>query len=53
MAVARKQQMVAVIDGEIGLRVEIGSAAPAGLLRGLVHMHLVVRVRQTDGGREA
>ena len=39
MAVARQQQMIAVVDGEIGRGVEIGAAAAAGLLRGLVDVH--------------
>src|SRR5260370_1058691 len=41
MTIAGQQQMVAVIDGEIGRRIEIGAAAPARLLRRLVQMHLV------------
>ena len=53
MTVAREQQMIAVIDGEIGRRIEIGPAAPARLLRGLVQMHLVICICQANGGREA
>ena len=36
--VARQQQMIAVVDGEIGRGIEIGAAAAAGLLRRLVDM---------------
>ena len=43
MAVARQQQMIAVVDGEVGRGVEIGAAAAAGLLRRLVDMHPVIR----------
>ena len=53
VAVARQQQMIAVVDGEVGRGVEIGAAAAAGLLRRLVDMHLVIRVGQPDGGGEA
>ena len=53
MAVAGQQQMVAVVDGEIGGRVEIGAATAAGLLRGLVDMHPVIGVGQPNGRREA
>ena len=53
MAVAGQQQMVAVVDGEIGGRVEIGPATAAGLLRGLVDMHPVIGVGQPHGRREA
>ena len=53
MAVARQQQMVAVVDGEIGRGVEIGAAAAAGLLRRLVDMHVVIGVREPNGRREA
>jgi hypothetical protein len=45
--------MVAVIDGEVGGRIEIGPATAAGLLRGLVDMHLEIRIGQPNGGREA
>ena len=51
VAVAREQQMIAVVDGQIGGGVEIGPAAAAGLLRRLVDMHLIIRVRQPNGGR--
>ena len=50
MAVAGQQQMVAVVDGEVGGRVEIGPAAAAGLLRGLMDMHPVIGVGQPHGG---
>ena len=53
VTIARQQQMIAVVDGEVGRRVEIGPAAAAGLLRGLVDMHLEIRIRQPDGGRKA
>ena len=53
MAVAGQQQMIAVVDGEIGGGVEIGPAAAAGRLRGLVDVHPVIGVGQPDGGGEA
>jgi hypothetical protein len=53
VAVAREQQVIAVVDGQVGGGVEIGPAAAAGLLRGLVDMHRKIRVRQPNGGREA
>ena len=53
MTVARQQQMIAVVDGEIGRRVEIGTAASARLLRRLVHLHLVARIREPHGGGKA
>ena len=53
MAVAREQQMIAVVDGEVGRGVEIGPAAATGLLRGLVDMHLVIRIGEPHGGRQA
>ena len=53
MAVAGQQQMVAVVDGEIGGRVEIGPAAATGLLRSLVDMHPVIGVGEPYGRREA
>jgi len=49
MTVAREQQVIAIVDGEIGRRVEIGPAAAAGLLRGLVDMHPIIRIRQPHG----
>jgi hypothetical protein len=45
--------MVAVVDGQVGRRVEIRPATAAGLLRGLVDMHLDIRIRQPNGGGEA
>ncbi len=53
VAVARKQEMVAVIDSQVGRRVEIRPAAAAGLLRGLVDMHPEIRIGQPNGCREA
>ena len=53
MAVAGEQQMIAVVDGEVGGGVEIGPAAAAGLLRGLVDMHLVTGVGEPHGCRQA
>ena len=53
VAVARQQQMVAVIDREIGRGIEIGAAAAAGLLRRLVDMHAVIGIGEPDGRREA
>jgi hypothetical protein len=45
--------VVAVIDGQVGGRVEIGAAAAAGLLRGLMDMHTAIRACQPHGCREA
>ena len=53
VAVARQQQMVAVVDGEIGRSVEIGTAAAAGLLRRLVDMHLQAGIAQPHGRGKA
>ena len=53
MAIAGQQQMVAVVDGEVGCGVEIGPAAAAGLLRRLVDVHLIIRISQPYGRREA
>ena len=53
VAVAREQELVAVIDSQVGRRVEIRPAAAAGLLRSLVDMHLEIRIRQPNGRREA
>ena len=53
MAVTGEQQMIAVIDGEIGRRVEIRPATAARLLRGFVDMHLVIRIGQPNRSRQA
>src|SRR6516165_6348004 len=53
MPVAREQKMIAVVDGETGCRIEIGTAAPARLLRGLMDMHLTIRVGEPHGGGQA
>ncbi|MET3364226.1 hypothetical protein ABIF60_005621 [Bradyrhizobium japonicum] len=53
MAVARQQQMIAVVDGEIGGAVEIGTATAAGLLRRLVHSDLEAGIGDPHGGGEA
>ena len=53
MVVAREQQMIAVIDGQVGRRIEIGPATAAGLLRRLVDMHLEIRICQPNGCRQA
>jgi hypothetical protein len=45
--------MVAVIDSQVGRRVEIRTATAAGLLRSLVDMHPAIRIRQPNGRREA
>jgi hypothetical protein len=45
--------MIAVVDGEVGRRIEIGPAAAAGLLRGLVEIHLEAGIGQPNGCREA
>ncbi len=51
--IARQQQMVAIIDGQVGGRVEIGAAAAAGLLGRLVELHGEAGIGQPHGGREA
>ncbi len=53
MTVAREQQMIAVIDGEVGRCVEIGPATAASLLRGLVQMHLEIGIGQPNRRRKA
>ena len=53
VVVAGQQQMIAVVDREIGRAVEIGTAAPAGLLRGLVHANLIAGIGQPHGRRKA
>jgi hypothetical protein len=53
MTIAREQEMVAVIDGQVGGRVEIGTAAAAGLLGSLVNLHVEAGIDQPNGGREA
>ena len=53
MTVAGQQQMIAVVDREIGRGVEIGTAAAAGLLRRLVDVHLVTGIRQPHGRGKA
>jgi hypothetical protein len=45
--------MIAVVDGEIRSRVEIGAAAAAGLLRRLVDMHEAAGIGEPHGSREA
>jgi predicted transcriptional regulator len=51
--VAREQQMIAVVDGEIGRRIEIGAATAARLLRRLVDLNLVTCIRKPHGGGKA
>src|SRR5437763_211443 len=53
MTVTRQQQMIAVVDGEIGRGVEIGPAAPARLLGRFVDMNLVAGNGQSHGCRQA
>ena len=53
MAVTGQQQMIAVVDHQIGGGVKIRTATTAGGLRGLVDAHFVIGVRQPDGGGEA
>ncbi len=53
MAVAGQQQMIAVVDHQIGGGVEIGSTTTAGGLRRLVDAHPVISVGQPDGRGEA
>lgn len=50
--IARQQQMIAVVDGQIGCAVEIRAAAAADLLRRLVHMHDVTSICQTHASRQ-
>jgi hypothetical protein len=45
--------MVSVVDGEVGRGIEIGTAAAARLLRGLMDVHFEIRIRQPNGCREA
>ena len=45
--------MVAVIDREVGRAIEVGAAAPAGLLRRFVDMHAVIGIGEPDGRRKA
>jgi hypothetical protein len=45
--------MIAVINGQVGGRIEIRPAATAGLLRGLVDMHFEIRISQPNGCRKA
>ena len=53
VAVAREQKMIAIVDSQVGRRVVIRPATAAGLLRSLVDMHLEIRIRQSNGRREA
>lgn len=53
MAVARQNQMVAIVDLELCLRVEIRPAAAAGLLRRLMDVDLEAGIDETHGGRQA
>jgi hypothetical protein len=53
MAVAREQEMIAIIDSQVGRRVEIRPAAAASPLRSLVDMHPIIRIRQPNGRRKA
>ena len=49
MAVAGQQQMIAIVDSEVGGGVEIRPATAAGGLRGLVDVHAVIGIRQPNG----
>ena len=53
VTVARQQEMIAIVDREVGRRVEIGAAAATRLLRRFVDMHLEVRIGQPDRCRQA
>jgi hypothetical protein len=53
VTVAREQEVIAVVDGEVGRGVKIRTAAAARLLRGLVEVHFKIRLRQPNGRREA
>ena len=53
VTIARQQQVIAVIDGQVGRGVEIGTATAAGLLGGLVDMDLETGIGQPDGRRQA
>ena len=45
VTIARQQQVIAVVDGQVGRGVEIGTATAASLLGGLVDMHLETGIR--------
>src|SRR6185312_7703960 len=53
MMVARQQEMVAVVDGEVGRRVEIGTATAARGLRGFVKAHEPTGIGEPHGGGKA
>ena len=53
MAVARQQQVIAIVDGEIGCGIEIGAAAPAGLCVASWTCTLQFGIGEPDGGRQA
>src|SRR6185312_6645288 len=53
MVVTRQQEMVAVVDGEAGRCVEIGTAAASRGLRGLVHQHAIAGIGEPHGGGKA
>ncbi|MGY4336233.1 hypothetical protein ACVWW3_001139 [Bradyrhizobium sp. LM2.9] len=53
MAVARQQQMIAIVDGEIGGAVEIRTAAAAGVVRRLVHGDLEAGIGEPHGSGKA
>ena len=50
--IARQQQMIAVVDGQIGCAVEIRAATAADLLRRFVHMHDVAGIGETHASRQ-
>src|SRR3954454_23060311 len=47
--IARQQQMIAVVDGEIGGGVEIGTTAAPGILRRLVDLHVEAGIAEPHG----
>ena len=52
--IAREQQVIAVVDHHVELRIVIGAAAPARLPRRLVHDHaLAALARRTAAARPA
>jgi hypothetical protein len=51
--VGRQQQMIAIVDHHVELRVVIGAAAPARLSRRLVHSDVLAARGEADGGGKA
>ena len=51
--IAREQQVIAVVDHHVELRIVIRAAAPARLARRLVHDHALAGGREPDRGGKA